>query len=356
MSTETAIQLPLISREEARRRQYLTEKELLRMRLVPTGNPVAKSADEEGHEILYFHPDKVRVAHRLPPKKEAPPAPAPLPEGEPQRISPRRAEARGYFSKEALKHMYYEPTEPPVAFYIRRSGERVDLFRRETAKRLPLPCVKCGAEERYRHKLCRACFLQDLAERRAVGEARRNAHYHFSPADVLFFDMEMTGVYEHDEVLSVSVVNGNGQTVFHSLTRPARVKRWKRTEQIHGITPEMVKDAPTFLELAPTLLPIFEGAKRLIAYGTSTDFMHLRRLCKNARQKHTLREKLLDCAAEFSHYVNEWDLGLSHQSLSDAMAHFSLSWEGNAHTSKADAEACRLVFEKLYPHYFEREA
>ena len=37
------------------------------------------------------------------------------------------------------------------------------------------------------------------------------------------------------------------------------------------------------------------------------------------------------------------------------MTYFSLSWEGVAHTSAADTNACRKVFEALFPHYFESE-
>ena len=67
------------------------------------------------------------------------------------------------------------------------------------------------------------------------------------------------------------------------------------------------------------------------------------------------KDKLVDCAAEFSRFVVEHEIALSHHSLTDAMAHFNLDWNGIAHTSAADAQACRLVFEALFPHYYESE-
>lgn len=351
---------PLISLEEAKRRCLLSEKDLCRMGLMPLGTPVACVKREDGTRTPYFDPAKVKEAprdYRYPkaaPQKKEPVLP--LPTGEPRRVSAKSAPAKGLFSAEVLKQMYYEPTGEPVAYYIKKSGERVMLYDRATCRRLPLPCAKCGGGVRFRQKLCRDCYREELAQKRQAGDAKRLAHYGKSRDRVLFFDLEMTGVYDHDEVLSVSIVNGRGEEVFHTLTRPERKKRWKRTEKIHGITPDMVKDAPTFAEISPTLAEILTGAEQLVAFGTSTDYSHLRRVYKTREGQKLLRQKMLDLSAEFSHYVFEHELELSHLSLSDAMAHFSLEWRGTAHSSLADTDACRRVFEQLFPHYFESEA
>lgn len=351
-----ALELPHIGAEDAARRHLLSDKVLQQMHLMPTVAPVARGTDKGGNEICYFNPDKV---------KEAPPAAwygkkasdtAPKKPQEPRRMSARRAAALGLYPAEVLASMYYQPTEAAVAYYIKKSGERVELFDRATCRRLPLPCTKCGEGERFRAKLCRTCYSRELSEKRAAGDKRRAAYYGMTPEHVLFFDLELTGVYEHDEVLSVSIVNGRGETVFDTLTRPERQKHWRRTEKIHGITPEMVKNAPTLADVAPQLREILTGAERLIAFGTSTDFMHLKRIYKTREERARLRGKLLDCAAEFSQYVHEHEVALTHLSLTDAMAHFSLSWEGAAHTSAADTDACRRVFEALFPHYYESEA
>ena len=345
--------ITILTAAQAAHRHLLSAKELSRMGLEATAAPVGQEILPSGEVLLYYRPDKLKAAGRpaAPPPRKA--EIAPLPAGEPQRISARRAESLGYFSKEALAHMYYEPTEPPVAYYVRRSGERVDVYRRATCRRLPLPCILCGDTARYRAKMCRACYDKELAKKRAEGDAHRNKHYGMKRGDVLFFDMEMTGVYEHDEVLSVSIANGEGETLFHSLVRPVKKKKWKRTEEIHGITPEMVQDSPTFEELKPVLYPIFTDARCLVAYGTNTDFIHLRRLCKSPAEKKEMQKKLLDCAAEFSRYVKEHEIELTHLSLTDAMTHFGLVWDGVAHTSLADTHACRLVFEKLFPNFYE---
>ncbi|MBE6605393.1 MAG: 3'-5' exonuclease [Ruminococcaceae bacterium] len=354
---EKSRDLPFISEQEAARRHLLSADMLQKLHLMPTTAPVARCNAKSG-EILYYNPERVKeapAAHWYG-KKEKPKAPAKRPpSGEVRRMSARYAATCGFYSAAALARMYYEPTEGPVAFYMTKSGTRVDLFDRATCRRLPLPCTKCGTGVRYRAKLCEACYRAEMDARRREGDLYRSAKYGASREATLFFDLEMTGVYSHDEVLSVTVMNAAGELLFHSLTRPERKKRWRRTEEIHGITPDMVKESPTLYEIAPELRTILNSAKRLIAFGTSTDLMHLQRLYGTREEKRALREKALDCAAEFARYAHEHELGLTHLSLSDAMTHFGLSWEGTAHSSLADTDACRRVFEQLFPHYYESE-
>ena len=349
---------PFISEQEATRRHLLSADMLQKLHLRPTAAPVGRCNTKNG-EVLYYDPEKVKEApasewygkakrQGAPAKKE--------PAGEVRRMSVRHAASLGFFSAAVLSRMYYEPTEGPVAFYIAKSGARVDLFDRAACRRLPLPCAKCGTGVRYRAKLCESCYRAELEARRREGDLRRNARYGASREKTLFFDLEMTGVYTHDEVLSVTLTDATGTLLFHSLTRPERKKRWRRTEEIHGITPEMVKDKPTLREIAPTLRALLDGATRLIAFGTSTDLMHLQRLYGSREEKRALREKALDCGAEFARYAHEHELGLTHLSLSDAMAHFALPWEGEAHTSLADTDACRRVFERLFPNYFTTDS
>lgn len=362
---------PVISRRDAERRNLLTGELLSRMHLQPTAGPVACTTCSDGAVIYYYNPNCVKEAppsgwyeapssHRAAKTAEAERILSEAERvsteaGELCRISGRRAESLGYFSAEALLQMYYEPVEPPVACLVRKSGEVVVLYDKATCRRLPLPCVKCGTGTRYRSKLCHDCYMEELAERRAKGDAKRAQKYGNDPKRVLFFDLELTGVFERDEILSVSIINGLGEVIFNSYTRPVRNRKWNRTEKIHGITPAMVQDAPTLDEIAPRLREIVAEADRMIAYGTSTDYSHLRRIYTTKEGRNALKDKLVDCAAEFSRYVVEHEVSLTHHSLSDAMAHFGFDFDGIAHTADADAKACRMVFEALFPHYYESE-
>lgn len=63
---------------------------------------------------------------------------------------------------------------------------------------------------------------------------------------IAFVDVEATGASPYtDEILSVAIVAGDGEVLLDSLVKPDVRKRWTRTEHIHHITPDMVKDAPS---------------------------------------------------------------------------------------------------------------
>ena len=357
MRLRSGATIPQISREEADKKNYLTRGTLTQMHLIPNGDPAAFDKAEDGSLIYYFDPSKVI---------EAPPEQWYFPRSRKEsraldsgtvieRMSIKRAASCGYYTKERLSQMHYEVVEEPVAFTIKGDGNTMYFYDKKTAVRLPLSCVKCGGDVRFKKKLCRACYEEDLAIRRAEGDLYRNAFYGMDRKKVLFFDLELTGVYDHDEIISISIFNALGEKIMDTLVRPVHTKKWKRTEKIHGITPEMVKDAQTLEELTPEIKEIFAGADNLIAYGVSTDYSHIKYIYETEKERKALYSKIRCCANEFVRYIHEHRPDIEHASLTDAMACFEIEWDGVAHTSIADTIGCMKVWEKLFPHYYENE-
>ena len=348
--------IPQLTSEQAEHRHYLTKSLLSKMHLMPDGDPVAYTVQDDGSVIYYFDPQRV---------VEAPPetwyAPAirftetmTMDDGTViGRMSTKRAASCGYYTKERLGQMHYDVVEAPVAYTLRNDKSVIYFYDKATAVRQPLMCVTCGKEVRYRRKLCKACFDADLAVRRAEGDEHRAAHYHMQRRKVLFFDLELTGVYNHDEILSVSIVDGTGEIIMDTLIRPIHKKKWKRTEKIHGITPEMVVDAPTLEEVTPRLKELFDDAENIIAYGISTDYSHIKYIYDTEEEREALHKKARCAANEFVRFQTEHYPDLTHASLSDAMERLEISWEGVAHTSIADTIGCAKVWEKLFPNYYE---
>ncbi len=355
MKLRSGATIPQINPSQAAGKCYLTRNVLNMMHLMPAGDPVAFDENEDGSITYFFDPTRV---------VEAPPelwyAPAQRTEmmtlesgAEIVRMSTKRAASCGYYTKERLSQMHYDVIEEPVAYTIRNDKSTVYFYDKKTAVRRPLMCVECGKEIRYRRKLCKSCFDRDLAVRRAEGDAHRTAHYHMKREKVLFFDLELTGVYDHDEILSVSIVDGTGKIIMDTLIRPAHKKKWKRTEKIHGITPEMVVDAPTLEEVTPKLLELFDNAEIIVAYGISTDYSHIKYIYKTEAEREALHKKARCAANEFVRFQTEHYPDLTHASLSDAMERLEIAWDGVAHTSIADTIGCAKVWEKLFPNYYE---
>ena len=235
------------------------------MHLVPTGEPVAYDVSPDGRIIYYFDPTKVSEA--APETWYFPKArheTMTLPGGSIiERMSVKNAAARGYYTAERLEKMHYVPEEEPVAYTYKADKSVLYFYDKKTAKRLPLMCAVCGKEVRYRKKMCVSCYEKDLAVRREEGNIYRAASYEMDRAKVLFFDTELTGFYNHDEILSITIVDGFGDLILDTLVRPVHTKSWRKTEEIHKITPDMVKDAPTLEELTPRLKEIFGDAENI---------------------------------------------------------------------------------------------
>ena len=343
-----------ICENDADKKKYLTRQILSQMHLMPSGDPIAYDIAPDGDIIYYFDPSRV---------VEAPPETWYFPNARKDsmtlesgtvinRMSTKNAAACGYYSAERLEKMHYRPIEEPVAYTVKADKSVLYFYDKRTCERLPQLCVRCGKDIRYKKKLCEACYSAEMAVRRIEGDAHRAAHYEKDRAKILFFDLELTGFYDRDEILSITIIDGFGELVMDTLVRPTHTKKWKKTEKIHGITPEMVTDAPTLAELTPRIKEIFAAAEHIIAYGVSTDFSHIKYIYDTAEEREALHGKVLCCANEFVRYTHEVRPDIVHASLTDAMACFNIEWEGVAHSSIADTYGCRKVWEALFPNYY----
>lgn len=68
----------------------------------------------------------------------------------------------------------------------------------------------------------------------------------------------------------VKVIDGVVSQKFYSLIKPIPDERTERNTFVHGITDEMVEQAPTFMELFP-LISMFIGNLPLVCHNSSTD-------------------------------------------------------------------------------------
>ena len=347
--------VPQISCREAQAKDYLDRSTMRLLHLSPEGAPVGYTPLDEGGVKFWFDPENVTGTD--PELWYAPDArheTMALPSGTViERTTVRRAASMGFYTREKLDSMHLEIVEEPVAFSRRTSDKSIIYFYdKQTTVRVPLMCIRCGKDVRFKKKLCRACYEEDLAVRRAEGDEHRGASYGMDRSRVLFFDLELTGFYDHDEIISISIVNALGEVIMDTLVRPVHTKKWNRTVKIHGITPEMTADAETLAELTPRIKEIFAGADNIIAYGVSTDYSHIKYIYDTEEERLALKDKVRDCANEFVRYTHEHRPDIEHASLTDAMACFEIEWDGVAHTSIADTIGCMKVWEKLFPNYY----
>ncbi len=87
--------------------------------------------------------------------------------------------------------------------------------------------------------------------------------------NALFLDTETTGLDNTAEIVEIAIADRDGNPVFESLVKPS-APITPRLVSIHGISNEMVKNAPTWAEIHLEINRILTG-KTVVAYNSDFD-------------------------------------------------------------------------------------
>lgn len=156
---------------------------------------------------------------------------------------------------------------------------------------------------------------------------------------IIYLDVETTGLNYSgdDEVVEIALVNQDGKVLLNSLVRPVNTTSWRRAEKIHGISPEMVADAPTLDELKDQIESLING-KHVRIYNASFDRQFID-LSGAAEVSCVMRD-----FAEFHGYWDTYYGNYAWWKLTEAAGYLRVDPDGvQAHRALADAELARLV-------------
>jgi DNA polymerase-3 subunit epsilon len=92
--------------------------------------------------------------------------------------------------------------------------------------------------------------------------------------EFVVLDTETTGLGRDAEIVQLALLSCDGHPILDTLIRPKQIIPYEATS-IHGITNEMVKDAPDLRELMDCLFKTVEG-RDVIIYNASFDIPMLR--------------------------------------------------------------------------------
>lgn len=96
----------------------------------------------------------------------------------------------------------------------------------------------------------------------------------FTPdgSKVVYIDVETTGLFpDRDDLLQLAVVGYNGEELYNGYFKPVRKTSWKSAMKINGITPEMVKDSPSFQSELKKIQAIISNSTYVLGYNVSFD-------------------------------------------------------------------------------------
>ena len=160
-----------------------------------------------------------------------------------------------------------------------------------------------------------------------------------TPSLFVAIDFEMSGRAPH-AICSVGMVrvrDGRPEATFYSLVRPPS-PRVGRTE-IHGLTWEMLKDAPTLPEVWPRMREFCRGAQGFVAHDALHEFRAIRGSCRRFKLAWTH-------APFFCTYrgATRW-LPQAGCSLDKLCAYMGIGLDH--HNALSDALGCAQVFMRL---------
>ena len=145
-----------------------------------------------------------------------------------------------------------------------------------------------------------------------------------NPEHWVILDTETTGLGEQDEIIQISVIDAHGNCLLDTLVKPKRKTIPARATAIHGLTMEMLKDAPTFEELVPDFMKAI-GGRLPVIYNAGYDERLLDQTAKQFCEG--LRFKSTECAMRrYSAYVGKQQRlpGGDHTALGDCKATLAL--------------------------------
>lgn len=162
------------------------------------------------------------------------------------------------------------------------------------------------------------------------------------PRNTICFDTETTGFTKWDEIVQITIMDGNGKELVNTFIKPLNKKSWKKASEINHIYPETVKDAPTAPEIRNKLKSIFEKADLIIGHNVKFDIRMVTQ-CFHISLKDKPIFDTLD-------YYRK-DVPNDSHKLINAVAHycpeFLEEFEAGAHKSDTDVKATVKVFHKM---------
>lgn len=163
---------------------------------------------------------------------------------------------------------------------------------------------------------------------------------------VIVLDTETTGIRDTDELLQVSIIDIDGNTLYNSYIQPLFHESWNEAEAINNISKEMVQDAPTIFKEAKKIADILDSAAAIIGYSVDFDIKMLRKFGITINSQ----TQVIDLLPVFSEIYGEWNEYYENykwQSLVTCANYYGYQWKMDAHNSLADCLATLHCYKKM---------
>lgn len=165
-------------------------------------------------------------------------------------------------------------------------------------------------------------------------------------------DTETTGLDDHAEIVEISVIDQAGAVVLDTLVKPVNPIPADATA-IHGITNEMVRNAPTWDQVHAQVIQLFTE-RPVVIYNAEYD---TRLIEQSAARYNLLDDDLVECLnsnfncamMEYAYFWGECrsDGEPKWQRLTNAAAQQGVEIEGEAHRALCDCKTTLGVIKAM---------
>lgn len=168
------------------------------------------------------------------------------------------------------------------------------------------------------------------------------------PINIVCFDCETTGLDKvNDEVLQLSIIDGEGNTLMNQYFKPEHVTEWPNAEAVNHISPEMVKNCPTFREKVPEINQIFKDADLIVSYnGNAFDIPFLENHGVTIPPDKETFDVMLNYAPMHGTWNNKYQ-NFKWEKLVNCADHYG--YQFNAHDSLEDTRATLYCYAYVMP-------
>lgn len=165
--------------------------------------------------------------------------------------------------------------------------------------------------------------------------------------DEIVIDTETTGLdADTDELLQVSIIDSQGNTLFNSYIKPLFTENWDEAMAVNHITPEMVANAPNIIEVKQEINKIINSANVIVGYNILFDLEFLA-----AFGIENSKATVIDVMQDFADIYGEWSdkYGCNKcQKLTKCAEYYGYDWGTDiAHDSLADCRATLYCYNKI---------
>ena len=184
---------------------------------------------------------------------------------------------------------------------------------------------------------------EDMLEAKSVIDAVVDSQ-NISKKDILIIDCETTGLSMYkDEILQLSMIDGEENVIFSALFKPNRKRVWKKAESIHHISPELVSTCIPIQDYKREIIDLMSKYKLIVGYNIRFDLRMI---------EHSLESEInceyLDVMKGFAALKGEWDCYYQSYkliSLEDCMKLIGLNYK--LHNSLEDCKCTLQCYEYL---------